>query len=164
VEWVDPLGLVCKEALKNVEGITYTGRMHRMEKPEQTKTTWTAGSWNVDASHRYSDRGLGAIYGGTNKKTALAEVQHYDEKFGYDTSQRKYKYKDVNVDNMLDLTDPSVRDKLGITLDDLIGTGKDKYKTTHEIGNLASEVGFNGVIAPSARNPAGANVVIFGGF
>ncbi len=131
VEWVDPLGLICKEAFKNIKGTTYTGRMHRMEKPEQTETTWTAGSWNVDAEHRYSGRGLGAVYGGTTKRTAMAEVEHYDITSGYKTAQRKYKYKDVEINNMLDLTNPDVRNQLGISLDELTATGQGSYKLTN---------------------------------
>lgn len=164
VGWTDPLGLLCKEQLKSIQGTTYEGRIHRMEKPGQTETTWTAGPWNINASHRYSGPGQGAIYGGTDKKTAIAEVQHYDDQFGYPTSDRKYKYKDVKVENILDLTDPTVRDKLGITIDDLISTGPGQYDTTHKIGKLAEDAGFSGILAPSARNPSGANVIVFGGF
>lgn len=94
----------------------------------------------------------------------MAEVKHYDDKFGYPTRDRKYKYKDVKIDNVLDLTDPSVRDKLGVTMDDLVSTGPGQYDVTHKIGKFAEEAGFNGILAPSARNPGGANLIVFGGF
>ena len=135
-----------------------------MEKPGQTETTWVAGPWNVNASHRYSEPGLGAVYGGTTKKTAVAEVKHYDDKFGYDTEDRKYKYKDVELDDVLDLTDPKVRDAMGVSLDDLTATGPGQYNVTHEIGRLAEDAGFKAILAPSARNTSGANVIVFGGF
>lgn len=138
--------------------------MHRLEKPGQTETTWTAGPWNVNASHRYSGPGQGAVYGGTTKATARAEVQHYDDSFGYDTDKRKYKYKDIKIENVLDLTDPKVREKLGVTVDDLVVTGPGQYDVTHEIGRLAEEAGFNAVLAPSARNSGGDNLIVFGGF
>ena len=164
INWVDPLGLVCKEQLSSVNGVVFNGRIHRLEKPGQTETTWIAGSWNIDASHRYSEPGIGAVYGGTTKATARAEVEHYDTKFGYDTAKRKHKYKDVNIDNVLDLTSASVREHLGITLEDITATGVGQYNVTHEIGKLANDAGFNAILAPSARNPSGANLVVFGGF
>lgn len=108
--------------------------------------------------------GFGAVYGGTTKKTAVAEVKHYDDKFGYDTADRKYKYKDVELDDVLDLTDPKVRNTIGISLDDLMATGPGQYNTTHEIGRLAESAGFKAILAPSTRNSAGANVIVFGGF
>ena len=94
----------------------------------------------------------------------MAEVEHYDITSGYKTAQRKYKYKDVEINNMLDLTNPDVRNQLGISLDELTVTGQGSYKLTNEIGTLANESGFDGIIAPSARNPSGANVIVFGGF
>lgn len=138
--------------------------MHRLERPGQERTTWEAGRWNETASHRYSEPGVGAVYGGTTKKTALEEVRHYDDKVGYDSSLRKYKYKDVKIDDVLDLTDPATRDHLGVSLDDLTKTGPGQYDITHEIGRSAKEMGYKGIVAPSARNPGGANVIVFGGF
>lgn len=122
------------------------------------------GIWNIDASHRYSEPGIGAVYGGTNKATAKAEVEHYDTKFGYDTAKRKHKYKDVSIDNVLDLTSADVRNQLGVTLDELTAKGVGQYNVTHEIGRLAKDAGFKAILAPSARNPNGANLVVFGGF
>jgi RHS repeat-associated protein len=164
INWVDPLGLVCKEAFKNIKGVTYSGRIHRMEKPEQTVTTWTAGSWNVNTSHRYSGPGQGAVYGGAKKKTAIVEVQYYDEDSGYTTGERSYKYKDVSIENVLDLTDPNVRSEIGVSLDDITSTGPGAYDNTHQIGKYAEETGFSAILAPSARDTSGANLIVFGGF
>ena len=65
---------------------------------------------------------------------------------------------------MLDLTDPKVRDAMGVSLDDLTATGPGQYNVTHEIGRLAEDAGFKAILAPSARNTSGANVIVFGGF
>ena len=68
--------------------------------------------------------------------------------------------KDFELKNALDLRDPDVRKRLNVTLDDI--TGND-YTKTHKIGNWARDNGFDGILAPSARNPSGYNMVIFGG-
>ena len=164
INWVDPLGLVCKEAFNNIEGKIFQGRIHRMEKPEQIATTWSAGPWNVNSSHRYSGPGQGAVYGGTAKKTAVAEVSHYDEDSGYPTNERSYKYKDVCIENVLDLTDPKVRSKVGVSLDDITSTDVGAYDKTHQIARYAEDAGFKAILAPSARNKSGSNLVVFGGF
>lgn len=130
-----------------------------MEKPGQTATTWEAGPWNVNASHRYSEPGIGAVYGGKTKMTGVAVVKHYDDKFGYDTADRKHKYKDVELDDVLDLTDPKIRHAMGVSLDDLTATGPGQYNVTHEIGRLAEEFGFKAILAPPAKNASGATLL-----
>lgn len=79
-------------------------------------------------------------------------------------ADRKYKYKYVELDDVLDLTDPKGRDAMGVNLDDLTATGPGQYNVTHEIGRLAEESGFKDRLAPSARDASGANVIVFGGF
>lgn len=53
---------------------------------------------------------------------------------------------------------PSVRFKLGISLDSIIG---ESYDVTHSIGRYAYNNGYNGIIAPSARADGGVNIILF---
>ncbi len=76
-------------------------------------------------------------------------------------SKRVLVTKDYELDNVLDLTDANVRKQLGISLDDISG---DSYDITHKIGDSAVANGFDGILAPSARNPGGANIISFKGF
>lgn len=58
-----------------------------------------------------------------------------------------YSY-DVILDNMLDASNSAVRTSLGVSLEDITGSG---YEITQQIGNYAYGNGFNGIIAPSAE-------------
>jgi RHS repeat-associated protein len=154
VQMCDVFGLLpcAKPAGKKV-----SMKVYRYEQPDRLDTTWTAHKWNVAATHRYTQEGLGGVYGADSPETALSEVNHY----GVDLSTRDLISKDVTLNNVLDLTDPSVRNQLGVSLDDITG---DSYVKTHELGNWAASQGYDGILAPSARNPVGANLISFGGF
>lgn len=158
-QWIDPLGLQgCKPAGKKI-----SMRAYRYEMPERFDTTWDAHEWNVAARHRYTKKGLGGVYGADSPATALAEVTHWD----VDLSTRELISKDVMLNNVLDLTDPSVRKQtaaamdMPFTLEDITGNN---YEYTHKLGDWASQNGYDGILAPSARNPDGANLISFGGF
>ena len=69
--------------------------------------------------------------------------------------------KKVQLNNVLDLTRADVRDQLGVSLKDI--TGKN-YDVIHQIGSRAKEQGYDGILAPSARNPSALNLISFMGF
>ena len=150
------LGVRGFQPLGNPRGITYEGDIHRYENPDRIGTTWQAHKWNVEANHRYSGTGRGGVYGGTSQETALAEITHYNAAAGRIPVSRN-----VRVDNVLDLTNSSVRRQLGVTLEDITSNN---YTTTQRIGDWARQNGYNGILAPSARNSSGGNLVVFDGF
>nr|WP_314418171.1 RES family NAD+ phosphorylase [Pseudescherichia vulneris] len=120
-------------------------------------TTWTVHKWNVGANHRYTEKGLGGVYGANSQKTALAEVNAWK----VDLSTRVLISKKVQLNNVLDLTHPNVRDQLGVSLKDITGS---EYDVTHQIGAWAKSQGYDGILAPSARNSTGSNLISFLGF
>jgi RES domain-containing protein len=136
-------------------GVTFQGTVHRYTKPEFESTTWDAHQYNVASNHRYTGPGSGGVYAGVERQTALAEVSHYGS-----TDGLKLVSKDVRIDNMLDLNNPSVREHIGVTVKDITSNS---YEVTQKIGAFAKENGFEGIIAPSARNPGGSNIVVFKG-
>ncbi|MEF9674470.1 RES family NAD+ phosphorylase [Pseudomonas sp. PCH446] len=69
--------------------------------------------------------------------------------------------KKVQLDNVLDLTNAKVRNQLGVSLKDITGS---KYDVTHQVGSWAKASGYDGILAPSARNPTGSNLIAFDGF
>ncbi|WP_080062355.1 RHS repeat-associated core domain-containing protein [Serratia sp. FGI94] len=155
ISWVDPLGLIkCHTPPK---GRKVNRTIYRFEEPDRINTTWTTHKWNIMASHRYTDEGLGGVYGANSRKTALSEVTHWN----VDLSRRILISKKVQLNNVLDLTRSNVRDKLGVSLGDL--TSND-YTITHQIGHWAKTQGYDGILAPSARNPTGSNLISFLGF
>ena len=140
---------------RGVQGVEFDGTGYRYEMPDRVDTTWEAGPWNADYDHRYSGVGERAVYAGTSPKTAFDEISHYNAEAGRVLVQSQMK-----LDNALDLTDSGVRQSLGIGLDDITGNN---YDITQDIARWARRNGFDGIIAPSARNPGGSNLVVFFG-
>ena len=134
-------------------GIQYKGTVYRMEDPSRVGTTFDVHPGNIAADHRYSGVGRGAVYGATSNETAMAEVQHYGAAAG-----RVSVSKEVTLNNVLDLTNPAVRQELNVTLEQINGNS---YSITQRLGDLARAKGYDGILAPSARNPNGTNLVIF---
>ncbi|MBP8170781.1 MAG: RHS domain-containing protein [Pseudomonas sp.] len=155
IGWSDPFGLM--KCSTPPAGRRVNRTVYRFEEPGRISTTWTAHKWNVASTHRYTKPGLGGVYGANSKKTAMAEVTHWK----VDLSTRVLVSKKVSLNNVLDLTNPKVRSQLGVSLRDITGS---KYNTTHKIGDWAKNNGYDGILAPSARNPTGANLISFGGF
>ncbi len=154
--WVDPFGLSCKEEDSIPKGVAFEGTVYRYENPDRVDTTWDAHKWNKAANHRYTEPGINGVYAGTSAKTAEMEISHYGALDG-----RVLVNKDASLKNVLDLTNPKVRDKLGVSLD---GISNNSYDKTHAIGRFAKENGYDGILAPSARNSGGSNLVSFSGY
>lgn len=64
---------------------------------------------------------------------------------------------DVSLSHVLDLTDAAVRQRLGVSHEDLT---QDNHSLTREIGEAAFDAGFEGILFPSAAGPH-TNLVIF---
>ncbi|RON08075.1 type IV secretion protein Rhs [Pseudomonas brassicacearum] len=155
VSWIDPLGLMKCSSPPNGRKVSRT--VYRFEEPGRISTTWQAHMWNVASRHRYTAKGLGGVYGANSRKTALGEVNHW----GVALSKRVLVSKKVQLNNVLDLTRADVRKQLGVSLKSITG---DKYTQTHQIGAWAKANGYDGILAPSARNPTGSNLISFAGF
>ncbi|RED45624.1 RES domain-containing protein, partial [Seonamhaeicola aphaedonensis] len=149
------IALIFKRVLKSGRvGTKWEGKVYRYEQPDRVDGTWQVNKYNKAADHRYSKPGEAAVYAGITKETAKAEISHYNALGG-----RVVVSKDVKLNNALDLTDAKVRKELGVTLKDLTSDG---YDITQKIGTYARQNGYDGIIAPSARDKSGANVIIFG--
>lgn len=178
--WIDPTGLTCKEnkvaeeveALRRIKlyntwkgpdvapkGKDYVGTVYRYEvnDPARLESTWTPHKWNVGAKHRYTGEGRGGVYAGLTDETARAEIGHYGALDGRISTTR-----DVNMSNVLDLTDQDTLSALGLKTSD-ITTTTHNYTLTNKIGDWAKEKGYSGIIAPSARDPSGKNIISFDG-
>lgn len=100
-------------------------------------------------------------------QTRTSGVPHYGEWTDFNT----YELEDVQLENLLDLTDNSIIEILGTQYDDLVriiddGTGTiDKsisYELTNVISKWARESGYNGLIVPGARGTRDyQNIVLF---
>mgnify|MGYP003609570267 CR=1 FL=1 len=149
---IDPFGLECKPKGKKINRTVY-----RYTKPEYKSTTWDVHSGNIGSTHRYTKKGIGGVYGANSSKTAMAEISHW----GVEPNGVELVNKKVSLNNVLDLTDSKVRSQLGVNLSDISGNN---YDATHKIGDWAIKNGYDGILAPSARNLTGTNLIGFTGF
>ncbi|NIE58189.1 MULTISPECIES: RES family NAD+ phosphorylase [unclassified Burkholderia] len=99
-----------------------------------------------------------AVYAGTSQQTAYAEVASYVPLNG-----KVLVTKDFVVNNVLDLTDPTARQALGVTLDQITQSshGGAAYDATQAISNWARDQGYQAILAPSAQNRSGVNLISF---
>ena len=160
----------CPEATRdwsNVAGASWEGRIHRLN-----DTAYGDQAWNprdnpdpLKRPYRFTgNNGLAGAYASTDLETPLAEtVSGYEDIIEENTGYKSVMpiSKDVKLENYVDLTDESVRQQLNLSLEDLLS---DDRSITQQIGTEAYMAGFNGIIAPSAKNEGGKNIVSFGGF
>jgi len=134
--------------------------VYRYEYPSKVSTTWDTHSGNINADHRYTKPGIGGVYGANSPKTAIAEVTHGVKNDPNLLKGRIVVSKRFQLKNVLDLTDSKVRTQLGIELKDITNNN---YKITHQLGDFAKTNGYDGILAPSARNSKGSNLITFKG-
>lgn len=115
------------------------------------------------------DKAENAMYLSKTVKGNKTEVTHYVDNW---KAWNTYEFKNVKVDNLLDLTDQATRKKLGTQFDDLVRDVVNKvdpdlakaenYEMTNAIASWARKKGYNGVIVPGARGAKDYhNIVLF---
>ncbi len=119
---------------------------------------------------RWNPPGVKAIYASLDPVTAVKESYQEFIKYGFKVQHIRPRVMagvKLNVNCLLDLTNAGIRRTLGFRLDELTGeywhaiqtNGKESW--TQAIGRGALLAGFEGLLAPSARDRHGTNVVIF---
>jgi RES domain-containing protein/LysM repeat protein len=140
-------------------GVTYEGPLYRAVPAGGDALDI---SYSVSANGRYTAPGQGGLYFASNAGTVEAEfVNNGSSLVGRDVNV----FPNSSVNNLLDLTDPAVREGLGVSLQDLTRTGGTsawRYEVTQPLGAYAQAKGFNGIIAPSAQADGGVNLILFG--
>ena len=71
---------------------------------------------------------------------------------------------DVQIGGVLDLTNPAALKALGVTREQIVRSshGVDgAYDQTQRIARWARKQGYNAILAPSAQNRSGANLITF---
>jgi len=142
-----------------INGATYEGKLYRSVGPDlngMPGDPLDIHAGNITSNHRYTQPGTGGLYFSTGEKIVNAELNTWNVA----TEGRVIHTFDVKIDNLLDVSNPSVRKQLGVTLDDIVGNS---YDVTHQIGEFANTNGYSGVVAPSARADGGLNVILFSG-
>ena len=119
---------------------------------------------------RWNRRGLRAIYASLDVMTATEEAFQNFIDYGFPMTSIRPRVTAgarVSLSHVLDLTDLSILDKLGYTLNELIeedwkelqNAGEESW--TQVIGRGCCQAGFEAIIVPSARRTEGKNIVLF---
>ena len=134
-------------------GATYEGTIYRSV--DSRYDPLEMSQYTINSNHRYTESGVPGLHFSSGEKIVKAELGNYDV---FDFSNRTMYSYDVRLTNMLDVSNPSVRSQLGISLESIVGEG---YDVTHAIGRYAYSNGYNGIIAPSVRADGGINIILF---
>lgn len=116
---------------------------------------------------RWNPPGLSALYGSTTDTTALEECKATDRYYGLVTkSPRLLVAIEARVSRIVDLTAPTLRRKLAITLAELAADWRKSMEAgreslTQTVGRAIAVSGGSGLLARSTAVSHGVNVVIF---
>lgn len=120
---------------------------------------------------RWNPRGVRAVYASLTPNTAVSEAYQNLNDYGFPLSAIRPRVvcgATVALSRLLDLTDARIRHEIGFSLNELLEEewlalqqqGEESW--TQAIGRGARAAGFEGLIAPSARDlPDGVNLVYF---
>ncbi|HVC94821.1 MAG TPA: RES family NAD+ phosphorylase [Pirellulales bacterium] len=119
---------------------------------------------------RWNPIGIAAVYASLFPETAMAETLAHYRYYGIPLQgamPRTFIAIAVNLQAILDLRDGTVRRHLQVSLDRILTVDWRKevhagrVPITQAIGCAASQVGLEGLIAPSAADPKGHNLLVF---
>ncbi len=107
--------------------------------------------------HRQGEPGV--WYASSQEQGAWAELFRHFVDDGIDPFELRRRVGRVSVDlDVLDLTNPAVREHLAIDENDLL---TDDYTITQELAAAARGAGFDGVLAPAAGLPGRQTLAVF---
>ena len=110
---------------------------------------------------RYHREGTdGAWYASSRERAAWAELFRHHQSPELSPFEVRRRIGRVRVEELavLDLTDPEVRERIGVTEDELVSGD---LSLCQAIGDIASKAGFDGILAPSAALPGEATLAVF---
>ncbi|MFO0322473.1 MAG: hypothetical protein ACK504_08595 [Bacteroidota bacterium] len=98
-------------------------------------------------------------------KTIIGNQTELVPHYGTWSSFSTYKFSNVQLDNLLDLTDDVIREQLATEFSQLVKISNSKsemYEFTNELAIWARQQGYNGLIVPGARGTKNyENIVLF---
>jgi RES domain-containing protein len=119
---------------------------------------------------RWNPVGVAAVYASLNPETAMAETLAHNRYYGIhiaDAMPRTFVALAIKLHAVLDLRLGNIRQRIQASLDRFLTVDWRKEvragrePITQAIGRAASEVGWEGLIVPSAVYPNGHNLLIF---
>jgi RES domain-containing protein len=136
----------------------FSGRVWRQCAPTRRLLDLASPAAGPGRYHRAGDDG--AWYASMTEHGAWAELFRHHTSTELSPFEVRRRIGRARVENLrvLDLTDPRVRETLGVTDDDLIG---DDLTRCQALGEAARAAGFEGVLAPSAALAGEVILVVF---
>lgn len=146
------------DALGDIDGNTFSGSVWRVVRDGRQVLDGSRGSGRWNPSH------LSVLYTATEKAGALSEV-HFHLSRGQSVFPTRIRHRifelQVSTKSSLLLTDTGILTKLGV---DMANYRQLLYERTQKIADAASFMGFDSIIAPSARHPSNVLVVLLANF
>jgi RES domain-containing protein len=151
--------------------IPWSGVIFRSLRPHHySRTAILSGEGSAKAGGRWNPIGIQAVYGGLSPETTMAEALHYSRYHGIKIEKsmpRFFVAINVSVGKALDFRAPDWLRAMGVSKDEIldidwrksIASGDEAL--TQAIGRAAFSVGIEALVAPSAADRTGTNVVIF---
>jgi RES domain-containing protein len=140
------------EALAELKASSWSGRVwrHTFADNPPDKANGRGARWNPPGTH--------ALYVSLERDTALAEAEHHIALQPIRPKAKRTMYQlDLELSNVLDLSDPVVLEGLGVDRAALSGL---EFTACQRVGGAAAFMGHDGILVPSGRHP-GVNLVIF---
>ncbi len=139
--------------------VSHTKSLYRNIRSDFSDPKFIYRTQTSDFENRY----FTGLYLSETKAGNLFEAVHYN---GSTTNRDLYEFTQVNISNLLDLTDSKIVNKLGVTFNQLKLQNVDnsiQYEFTHQIAKWAKEKGFSGIKFFGARGGTESyiNFVIF---
>ena len=140
------------EALAELKPSTWSGRVwrHTFADNPPDKANGRGARWNP--------AGIDALYLSLERDTAVAEADHQIAIQPVRPRAKRTIYQlDVELSNVLDLTEPVLLERLGI---DRAALSRVEFTACQRVGGAAAFLGHDGIFVPSGRHH-GVNLVVF---
>ncbi len=137
-------------------GVSYSGKLYRY-KP--TGATYSVMDINPNMNP-LENRFKTGLYASTSKNGNLIEVNAY----GGTAGKTQYEISNVQLNNVLDLTDEATIKQLGTSFEQMKLSGvSNKYEYTHEVADWAKSNGYSGMKFNGAQGSGTVyeNIIIF---
>lgn len=121
---------------------------------------------------RWNPKGIAAVYASLTPEAAMAEALSQFRYYGWNIAHampRLFVAIDVSLERVLDLTQGSIRQRLGVSAQRMVADDWRKIQwagavsLTQMIGQAAATAGLEGLLVPCPSDPASKNLVWFPG-
>lgn len=159
------------EALRTTSAIPWSGTVYRQCTPKYaTNADLLRGDGSRLYGGRWSPVGVRAVYASLSPEAAMAEALQSFRYYGWDIANampRVFVSVECSFRAVLDLTDGSIRQRLGLSLQRMVDEDwrqmnhSNRRAVTQRVGASALEAGLEGILVPSAAEATGRNLVWF---